>query len=528
MLRIRLTITALVALVAMLVAGCGGGGDSDEGSSGSGSDSGSGLASLASPGSVVFAEADLKPQGELKSDVDSVTKKLTGEASLSDFIASKLEKAAREEGESVNFTQEVEPWLGDRGGASFERVEGGELSEPLIAVETTNANAAQAFIDKQTAAGKSPAKAASYEGVDFKVGGPEDNAVGLIGNTLVLADSEKEFKATIDASDGESLGGEDRFQKTMGAASNGSFADVYIDLGGIVKQTEGETDVPTKEALQAAGIDPSEATAVASVIPHSDQIEINVSSELSGEKAPSGDASKLLGSLPASSFAALGFGNFSEMFEEAVDSLDEEGIPPDLEPGELKSALAQAGIDIDKIAASLGEAAVFAEGTDQASLGGAMVVTTESGEAADAIGSLGALLRAANIPGITAVSGKASGFSIGADSLGKKALVIVGKGDRIAIGYGLAQAIAGLNAGSGPTLAGTSSYKAAVAALGKTPISGFVDGSAALQLAEAIIPRSKSEFWEAAPYLKKISYVGIASGSNGELATAKLIAGIGK
>jgi len=510
----------------MLIAGCGGGGDSDSGSSDSGS--GSGLASVASPGSVVFAEAELQPQGELKSNVDSVTKKLTGEASLSDFIASKLEKSAREEGESFNYTQEVEPWLGDRGGVSFERVEGGELSEPLIAAETTNANAAQAFINKRAGAGKSASKDASYNGVDFTVGGPEDNALGLIGKTLVLASSEKEFKAAVDASGGESLGGEDRFQKTMGAASNGSFADVYIDLGGIVKQTEGEADAPTKEALQAAGIDPSEATAVASVIPHSDQIEIDVSSELSGEKAPSGDASKLLASLPANSFAALGFGNFSEMFEEAVDSLDEEGIPPDLEPGELKSALAQAGIDIDKIAASLGEAAVFAEGTDQASLGGAMVVTAESGEAADAIGSLGKLLRAANIPGITAVGGKASGFSIGNGSLGKKALVVVGKGDRIAIGYGLAQAVAGLNAGSGPTLAGTSSYKAAAAALGKTPINGFVDGPAALQLAEAIIPHSKSEFWEAVPYLKKVSYVGIGSGSNGELATAKIIAGIGK
>jgi len=506
----------------MLVAGCG--------SSGGGSSSGSGsdLADVASPGSVVFAEAELQPQGELKSSVDSVTKKLTGEASLSDFIASKLEKSAREEGESFNFAQEVEPWLGDRGGVSFERVEGGELSEPLIAVETTNADAAQAFIDKRTATGKSPSKDASYEGVDFKVGGPEDNAVGLIGKTLVLAAGEKEFKAAVDADQGESLGGEDRFQTTMEAASNGSFADVYIDLGSIVKQTEGETDAPTKEALQAAGIDPSEATAVASVIPHSDQIEIDVSSELNGEKAPSGDASKLLGSLPAGSFAALGFGNFSEIFEEAVDNLDEEGIPPDLEPGELKSALSQAGIDLDKIAASLDEAAVFAEGTDQASLGGAMVVTTKSDEAADAIGSLGTLLRAANVPGVTAVNGKAAGFSISSGLLGKKALVVIGKGDRIAIGYGLAQAIAALDAGSGATLSGSSSYKAAVAALGKTPISGFVDGPAALRLAEAMIPHSKSEFWEAVPYLKKIGYVGIGSGSDGESATAKIIAGIGK
>lgn len=510
MLRIRLTITALVVVVAAFVVGCGGsGGDSDSGSSGSSPSSE--LAGFAAPGSVAFVEAELKPAGELKSNADSVTKKLTGEATLGDFVASKLESAARKEGESLDYATEVEPWLGDRGGVAFERVVEGELSEPLIVVETTDAKAAKAFVDKRTAGGKKPA-----------------NAIGLAGETLVLAASEKEFKAAVKASEGESLGGEDRFKKTMEAASNGSLADVYIDVGGIVKQSEDAADPPTKEVLQTAGIDPNEATAVASVIPQAERIEIDVSSSLGG-KAFSGDSSKLLGSLPANSFAALSFADFNERFEEAIDNLDEEGIPPDLAPGELKSALQQAGIDLDKIAESLDEAAIFAEGSDKATLGGAMVVTAKSDEAAQAIGSVGTLLRAANVPGITAVSGQASGFSISSTEFGKKALVVVGKGDRVAIGYGLQQAIAGLNAGSGATLSGTPAYKAAASALGKTPISGFLDGPAALQLAEGLVPHSKSDFWEAVPYLKKISYVGIgSSGSNGELATAKIIAGIGK
>jgi hypothetical protein len=92
----------------------------------------------------------------------------------------------------------------------------------------------------------------------------------------------------------------------------------------------------------------------------------------------------------------------------------------------------------------------------------------------------------------------------------------------------LPSALAGLDAGSGATLFDKPGYKAAAAALGKTPISAFIDGPAALNLAEALVPRSKSDFWEAVPYLKKISYIGLGSGSNGELATAKLIAGLGK
>ncbi len=523
MVRIRLSIPALAVVAAVAIAGCGG---SD--SEGSSSDSsGSALAGLASPGSLVFVEGELKPTGELKTDVDAAARTITGE-DLGDFVIAELESSAREDGESFDYATEVEPWLGKKGGVAFERLVDGELSEPLIAVETTDPKAAQAFIDKKSGQSSDPSKDVSYEGVQFKVGGPDDNAVGLVGETLVLADSEKEFKAAVDASEGDSLGGEDRFQETVSAASNGSFADAYIDVGGLIEQSEDKIDEQTQDVLEGAGIDPSDATAVASLIPHSDQLQIDLSSDLGDQEAPAGNPSELLGSLPADAFAAFGFIEFNEQLEEAIDNLDESGAPPDLEPGELKSTLSQAGIDLDKIAASLEEGAVFAEGSGKSSLGGAMVLTSSSAEAADAIASVGTLLRSAQVPGVTAVGGKASGFSVNNGGPDAKPIVVIAKGDRIAVGYGLPAALAGLNAGSGATLSDKPGYKAAAAALGKTPISAFVDGPAALELAEALVPRSKSDFWEAVPYLKKISYIGLGSGSNGELATAKLIAGLGK
>ena len=89
------------------------------------------------------------------------------------------------------------------------------------------------------------------------------------------------------------------------------------------------------------------------------------------------------------------------------------------------------------------------------------------------------------------LSGKASGFSVRSDELGGKPAVVVAKGDRIAIGYGLARrplpASAPAPARRSP---GRPDYKAAVAALGKTPISAYVDGPAALQLAE--VARSRA------------------------------------
>ncbi len=95
---------------------------------------------------------------------------------------------------------------------------------------------------------------------------------------------------------------------------------------------------------------------------------------------------------------------------------------------------------------------------------GAMIVTGKSSEAADAIASFGTLLRSARVPGVTAVSGKASGFSVSSSQLGGKPIVVVAKEDRIAIGYGLAPALAVLNGGSGATLSSTPGYKSAVSA----------------------------------------------------------------
>jgi hypothetical protein len=519
-----LIISVFVGAALALIVGCGGG---DGGNGGSGSVSAE-AAGFAAPGSLVYLEANLRPTGELKSNVDAAAKKVVGNDDFSQFIVSKLEASAGDEGKPVDFAKEVEPWLGKTAGVSFARMQGeGELSEPVIAIQTTEPKETQRFIEKRTSQGSKPYKAGTYKGFKFEVGGSEGNAIGLVGNWALLADGEKEFKAAVDAYEGDSLADEARFADAFAEATKGSLADIYIDVGGIVEKSEGEVDPQLQAALEGAGVDTGEATAVASVIPSADQIQIDLSGDL-GEQPPEGNGSKLLGSLPADSNGAVALAGFTEQFEEAVDNLDENGSPPDLEPGELKSTLNKAGVDIDKIAASLEEAALFVEGSDQQSAGGALVVTAKNEEAAEAVTGLGTLLRGAGVPGITAVTGKASGFSIHSFEPAGKAIVVVGKGNRIAIGYGLPAALSGLNAGSGPTLSGTAGYKEAVASLGKTPISAYVDGPSALRLAEALVPHSKTDFWEAVPYLKKITFIAAGSGANGELATAKLIAGLPK
>jgi len=500
--KARLALVLASVLPVFAVAGCGGGGDSSSGES---------PAALAPPTAPVYVEASVRPEGELKTNLEALAQSIGGIDDLGGFVVEELEKSAADSGEEFDYDKEVAPWLGEKAGIFLGKFDGGDFTQYGIAVQTTDVDASREFVDKQPK--------------------PDDGQVaGVIDDFLVFAEDEQTFKAMEAASGGDSLADEESFADSFDAAADGSFADVFVDVGGLIEQSGGTIDPEAQQFLDSAGIEAKEATAVASLIPGSDQVEIAVSSDLGGQNPPSGDASALLESLPADSFAAFASAEFGKRFEEAIDQIEANGIPGEIPKGKFKSGLKEAGIDLEKIAGSIEDLGVFATGSNESSLGGAAVLTTKDAtEATNTVSNIGLLLRGSGVPGVTAISGKASGFSIRGEDLGPKPLVIAAEGERIAIAYGLAAAKEALAAATGQTLGDSAAYEEAVSSLGGTPIGGFVDGPGALKLADALIPADDKEgFLEAKPYLEKIAYLAIGVGSSGDQATAKLIAGIGR
>jgi hypothetical protein len=515
---VLLAAAAVAAASAVLaIAGC------------SGSDSsGADPATLAPPQAPLYVEATVQPEGEQKSNVESLAESIGGIDDPGGLIVSQLESAASSSGEEFDYEKEVEPWLGKEAGLSFQHYDGDDFTGYGLALQSTDTGATQAFLDKQASSSDEPLEEGSYEGVDYKTES-DDTTIGVIGGFLVIAEDTEAFKAMIDASVGESLADGEDFASAMASAPSGSLADVFVDVGGLIEQSGGQVDPEATQFLDSAGIDPTEATAVASLIPGSDQLEIDVSSDLGGENPPSGDASELLGSLPGGSLAALSSAEFGKRFGEAIDGIDENGIPGEIPPHELKSTLKAAGIDLEKISASVTDLGVFAQGNSERNLTGAVVLATKSSEeATNTVANVGLLLRASGTPGVTAISGRATGFSVRTPELGRQPLVVAAAGERIAISYGFAASAQALSAGKSATLAENPTYKEAVAALGSTPISGFADGPAALQLASALVPAEDEGFKEVKPYLTKVDYLALGTGSSGERSTAKLIVGIGK
>jgi hypothetical protein len=520
--KARLVLIVAAAAAALAIAGCGGGGSAS---------SSTDPASIAPPKSPLFIEVAVQPEGELKSDVESLAESIAGVDDLGGLIVTELEKSASDSGESFDYAKEVEPWLGEKAGISFESYDGDDFSGYGVAVQTTDADATQEFIDKQAKSDGEPAKDGSYEGIDYKVESDDGQTIGIVDDLLVLAEDEATFKHLVDASAGESLADEASFASAIAAAPDDSLADVFVDIGGLIDQSGGSVDPGAKQFLDSAGIDPDEAIAVASLVPGSDQVEIDVSTDLSEGNRSSDNASGMLGSLPADSVVAFASAEFGKRFGEAIDSIDANGIPGEIPPNKLKSGLKEGGIDLEAIAASIGDVGVFAEGSGESDIGAAAVLSAKDAkEATNTVSNIGLFLRATGTPGVTAINGKASGFSIRSDELGPKPLVVAAQGERIAIAYGLPAATKALATDAGQTLADDPVYKEAVGALGGTPISGFVEGPAALRLITAAMTGSEEEqgFEEAKPYLEKVDYLALGSGASGDLATAKLILAVGK
>jgi hypothetical protein len=518
--RLRLVLSALAAVAALLVVGCGGGDDSSSG--------GGDTATLAPPSAPVFIDFTIRPEGATKANIEALAKELAGIDDLGDLILSELENSASEDGEELDFEKEVEPWLGERAGLFLQEYEEEDFEGYGAAIQTEDEDEAREFVDKQVESSDESAEDGSYQGVDFKVQ-EDETTIGVFDGFVVFAEDEAIFKSMVDASDGENLAGEEAFSDAIGNVSDDSAADVFVDIGGLIEEAGNEIDADTQTFLDSVGIEPREATAVASLVPGSDNLEVDLSTDVTGDNPPtSGDASELLGSLPGTSIGALASAEFGKRFEEGIDQIDEEGIPGEVPPHQLKKTLKQAGVDLDAIAGSIGDVGLYVTGNSESSLGGALVMEADDAtQATNTVSNIGLFLRKAGVPGVTKISEGATGFSIRSPELGRQPVVVAAKGDRMVIGYGLASALSAFEE-SGKTLSDSSAYKEAVDALGSTPIAAYVNGPAALKLAKALVPSGEEEFEEAEQYLQKVDYVAIGSEASDNLAVAKLIIGVGK
>jgi uncharacterized protein DUF3352 len=512
-----LVLAALAA--ALLVAACGGGN----------SDSGKDPADAAPPGAPVFIEVSIQPEGEIAENVSSLAEKVAGIDSIGALIAEELERSVADEGGELDFEKEVEPWLGDEAGLFLQEYDGDDFNGAGVALQVADEGEAEDFLDKTIEESDETYEDGSFEGVDFH-SDEEGSTLGLTEGLLLYAQDEAVFKQMVTALDGENLASIGSFEDATSEVPDDSVGDIYVDIGALIQEAGQGIEDETRLGFELLGIEPEGSTALISLVPGAETLEMDISSNLTSGSALGGDASGLLGSLPAGSVAAVASPEYGKALEQMIDQIDENGIPGEVPPHQFKSGLQQAGIDLESIVGSIGDIGVFVEGNSERTLGGALVIESKDpDEARNTVKNLGLLLRASGIPGIAAVSeGGTTGFSIRSGEFGPKPLVVVAGGSKIAISYGPKAAAAALSEKAG-TLADDPAFGEAKEALGGTPISGFLDGPAALGLFEALAsPADQADLVDVKPYLEKIGWLALGGSSSGDHTTATLIAGLAK
>ena len=177
---------------------------------------------------------------------------MTGSDDLGEFILSKFEESSAGQSDPIDFESEVVPWLGADAGFYAGRYDGERFSRAGLILQSTDREAAREFIDHQAESEDHPAKDSSYRGVEFKVG--EDSGFGLLGDLVVLADGPAAFRDAVDASEGDSLSGEKRYDDAIADVPDDSLGDLYVDLPAILDQSRGAIDPQALGLLGGAGV----------------------------------------------------------------------------------------------------------------------------------------------------------------------------------------------------------------------------------------------------------------------------------
>jgi hypothetical protein len=508
--RIRVLVSLAGAAAGLTLAACGGGGgvSSDD------------PASLAPADTPIYIQATIRPKGKLKTDVEALASTVSGIDDPTGRLIELFDQSRSDEvlrDPNFNYADDIEPWLGERAGLFVE----GFTEDPGAAiVQTTDPDAA-----KKAAEGGSDEsdKESTYKGVDYFLNS-EDDAVGVIDDFFVIGD-EPAFKNVVDVSEGEdSLGDQGDFTDAIDEAPTGSLVDVYVSMEAVWDEVRAE-DPGNAEALSASLGDPEGKTALASLIPSSDSMELDAITNLD-QNFITDDLKELIGSFPADSFAAIGIPDLGSQVERTIDQLEEAGVEG-ITRQAIDQQLSQAGLSLDEVTGALGDLGVFATGNDQQSLQGAGVITSDDPAAAEKL--LDRLSGLALVTGQSGISKSSIGTGItlrSPEDLGRQPLTITTEGGKIAIGYGEQATEEALSGSTGSTLADDPTFKQAVGALGGNGVSGYVALPGVFQLADSLGALTDPDYQQARAYLEPLSYLIFGSGKQGDFSTSKVIVGI--
>lgn len=509
-----------VGALAVVVAGASGCGGSD-------GDATVDPASALPAGAPLYFELTVRPEGDLRADVEAVARKVlrTSDpgAAIIKVVNSVIGDASDKD--PTTFEKDIDPWLGDKLGVAITSLRRLDAPDFAVALASKDNDKAMESLDDEDAT------EAEYKDVKYLRKKGENSVAGTVGDTLVIG-TENGFKAAVDATKGDQ-----QLDDTKGLADARKRVDldealgfVYLDLAKAL------TAVAASQPLIASQIGPlkdllGDATSIGMTIGVADDAIRLEAVQIGGPAAKSsGDPAASLAALPSSTIVGAGLGEVGKTLQQVVDQVAKIGPVAGQDPQQLLRGLeAQLGISIQRDLLSwMGEGAIFAEGTSLSNLGGGIVVRSTAPETTKAtLTKIAPVLQRFGVPVVDrAPEGAETGFRISTGGSGAPDVLVGLKSDRFVVGVNPTLVRRVLEGRDGDRLADDQGFTSAASKLGDgIRPSFYLDVQAVLGLVEQAVG-GEPGFRKAKPYLETFTALVAGAKRDGDVNRSRLVLGV--
>lgn len=514
-------ILALLAALGLVLSACG-----DDDSNSADADLGPDPATMAPADAPFYGEAVVRPEGTMLENFNATFSKLLGTEDPSAMLTEELETALAED--DLSYSEDIEPWLGARiGGFVTDYDPATEQPEGAVAVAITDADAAQAFLDKAAEASDTPVTEETYEGADYMFA--DEAAIGISGDFLV-AGTEQGFMDAIDAGAGDSLAENSDASASRDEIPDDSLFSAYIDTQAVIDlvETSGALSPAQLQQFREQIAQYAEGAVDFWGTVGESSIELGFSAPAMTD-AP--EPTDLVSTFPAESWLAVAAGDVGQQLQTTIDQLEqgfqagfEQAAPPGFPSTSVDplAAFRQAtGLDLSTDFDWIGDAGAYVEGTSLFGLGGAVVLeATDEAAASETVDKLQAALGKEPSLGVTPTD---DGFEVQVPPASAEVAVRDGK---LVLAAGAATVDEALSPDS--TLDGSDRFGTAREALGDDLVPSFyLDFLPVVQLIESI-PEvgSDPDYQEAKPYIDALDYLAAGSKLDGDRASGSIVLGV--
>lgn len=353
--RKRFIAVAALAAASLSIAGCGGS-DSDPALTESK------LATYAPADALVFAEATVRPEGDLKDTIESILERFPRGDEVGDLLLAQIDESLSEEG--LNYADDIEPWLGNRG-AVFIPPSGPD--DVVVLVESKDDDAATELI-QATLEPNGPVTEKAVAGTTL-YSGTDDNGdpttVAISDGVVIASPAAGAVESALSAPAGaRNFTGNTEYSGFIEEAGDGlligGYAEVepLIDLAGASDPAAADQFEQFKRFIPALS-EPILFSAAAG----DDGVAIDISTAASELNPQSGEESDLFASIPPDAWAAFAVPGLGDAIQQAIGQFNslQGQAKREFERGRAQVER-QLGLDLADFGA-LGDAAFFAGGT---------------------------------------------------------------------------------------------------------------------------------------------------------------------